>query len=843
MSDALRTKLEELSLMLVMASPDDVQGFGLLTSILKEIAACAQGNADCARIVSAAEDTAKREQEPGFYDRLQRFVSAATALLEKSGTPVFPNEGNEIMEGAKTLHHEQLDQIDPRFLTEFIETHLLSLEEFEGQLADVIREQANADSDTAIKRYLHNVKGDAGSIGLHGVERVCHMLEDAMTTRSAKLLLSELSAFRGWLGAALGAFRSGKQEPQSAHEFIETQLSALLQQPIKADEPQVTISAPEAAPNKPSAGTYPLTGEFDVLIEFATEAEEHLSNVEGVILEAEGNYSKDAIDTIFRGVHSIKGGSAYFSILEMTTCSHILENFLSEVRDGSRVLDQRLNELLLQYIDLQKGVLQRARAAVKANGTMQRDPASDDFLSALEAYGRGAGNVTPKAEARTVPAAVPPVPESISASAPEPKAAQQSENRGRESGDVRTFVKVDTARLDQLIDSIGEMVIYSSMLIRSCREAMGADPRIMDISQRVEKFSRELQDVGMSMRLVPIKGLFQKMSRLVWDTSKKLGKEVEFHMEGEDTELDRNLIDKLADPLMHMVRNSLDHGIEDPTDRENTGKSRKGTVRLAAFHSGGSIHIQIEDDGKGLDPEKLIAKAIEKGVLAAGQKLSEEEAFQLIFAPGFSTAAKVTDISGRGVGMDVVRRNVEALRGRIRIQSTLGKGSRFTIELPLTLAIVDGVQVRVGSEHFIIPSLSVVEFIRPTEQMITHTLDRCETFEFRSRYLPLFRLSDLYGIPSRCANLTEGTVAVVDVNQQQVALLVDAIDGQYSTVIKSLGATFGDAKGLAGCAIMADGEVALILDLQSLLELARNDYKQPTVTPSAEISAPSSMVH
>jgi two-component system chemotaxis sensor kinase CheA len=248
---------------------------------------------------------------------------------------------------------------------------------------------------------------------------------------------------------------------------------------------------------------------------------------------------------------------------------------------------------------------------------------------------------------------------------------------------------------------------------------------------------------------------------------------------------------------------------------------------LAAFHAGGSVHIQISDDGKGLDPEKLIAKAVEKGIISANQRLSNEEAYQLIFAAGFSTAAVVTDISGRGVGMDVVRRNVESLRGRIRIRSEVGRGSTFTIELPLTLAIIDGIQVRVGRENFIIPSLSIVEFVRPEPGSISTALDRGETFAFRDKYLPVFRLSHLYDIESSTNNLCDGALVVVENGTEYVALAVDAILGEYSTVIKNLGAMFADQKGTAGCAIMPDGDISLILDVRSLIELAREVYSPP----------------
>jgi two-component system chemotaxis sensor kinase CheA len=273
---------------------------------------------------------------------------------------------------------------------------------------------------------------------------------------------------------------------------------------------------------------------------------------------------------------------------------------------------------------------------------------------------------------------------------------------------------------------------------------------------------------------------------------------------------------------MHMVRNALDHGIETPDERVRNGKPRIGTVSLSATHAGGSIHIEIKDDGKGLDANKLVQKAIEKGVLPPGTVLSEEQAYLLIFAAGFSTAAAVTDISGRGVGMDVVRNNIESMRGTIRIDSELGVGTTFRIELPLTLAIMDGIETIVGSERFIIPTLAVLEFMKPEPHMITQTVGKGETFFFRGSYLPLFRLGDLFDI-ERDLN-AHGLVIVIENGAEQVAIMVDSMVGTCQTVIKGLGRMFDEARGFAGCAIMPNGNIGLIVDVRSLIQLARAEY-------------------
>lgn len=808
MNSGLKDALNNLSLMLVMTTPGDRAGIDLLLSLCDDAQKAASGEARFERLCKAVDLLKAQAAADDILATLGAFVNAALQDLENAGEARYPGEG-ATGENAPVRHPDVSADVDESFLVEFIETHSLLLDDFEAALVDVQRIGESPDEVTTyVKRYLHNIKGDAGSIGLLGVERVCHALEDMLEETSLDGLSTILLQFKEWVSSSMKQIAAGGAPAVTAEQFLSSHKPA-----------QTVASAVLAAPKQSEAQVdideYDISGEADILLEFAAEAEEHLNNVESIILDSDGTFDKDAVDTIFRGIHSLKGGSAYFTLEEMMRSSHILENFLSEVRDGKRRLDSRLHSLLLVYIDLQKDILKRAKVASASGTRMTFSKSSKNFLKSLDSYERGTMKVEVQAE---------PSPEDASAeqAAEEPEVVESSGTKLQ----VKDFVKVDTTRLDHLIDSIGEMVIYSSMLVRHCRELLGNHEGVMDTTHRVEKFSRDLQDIGMSMRLVPIKGLFQKMSRLVWDTSKKLGKNIQFSMHGEDTELDRNLIDKLADPLMHMVRNALDHGVEPSAEREAKGKPKAGTVTLSAFHAGGSIHIQIKDDGRGLNPEKLFAKAVEKGIVQPGQKLTQNEMYQLIFAPGFSTAATVTDISGRGVGMDVVRRNVESLRGRIHIQSEIDKGSTFTIELPLTLAIIDGIQIRVGAEHFIVPSLSIVEFVRPNAGMITNALDIGETFHFRGKYLPVFRLADLYGIDSEHLDPERATMIVVENSEELVALMVDEVLGQYSTVIKNLGPAFEDGKGLAGCAIMPNGDVALILDIRSLVQLARASYSR-----------------
>ena len=326
----------------------------------------------------------------------------------------------------------------------------------------------------------------------------------------------------------------------------------------------------------------------------------------------------------------------------------------------------------------------------------------------------------------------------------------------------------------------------------------------------------------MSMRMVPIQGVFQKMSRLVRDLSRKMDKQIQFKTVGEETELDRSIVDKIADPLVHMVRNSADHGIESAQVRVDAGKPAVGTIELRAFHQAGNIVIEIADDGKGLDKEVLLEKALQRGLIEPNQELSDEEIFKLIFHAGFSTAQKVTNVSGRGVGMDVVRKNIEALRGKVDISSELGKGSTFTIRLPLTLSLIDGQVIMVGRDRYIIPVNSIVRSYKPTAKQMSSILSKGEIALTQGKLVPVIRLHELFGMTQTSKDITESLLVTVEEDQHQCCLVVDDLLGQQQVVIKTLGEMMGSIMGVSGGAIMGDGKVSLILDIPSLMEMARS---------------------
>jgi two-component system chemotaxis sensor kinase CheA len=363
-------------------------------------------------------------------------------------------------------------------------------------------------------------------------------------------------------------------------------------------------------------------------------------------------------------------------------------------------------------------------------------------------------------------------------------------------------------------------VIVQSQLIETARQMGSEHATLQRNVGQLTRITKELQSTAMALRMIPIKPTFQKMERLARDLARDFGKKVSFITSGEDTELDRTVVEEIGDPLVHMVRNALDHGLETPASRTAAGKAETGELRLRAYHQGSNIVIELQDDGRGMDPDKIYRKAIEKGVIAAGAQLSRDEILALIFAPGFSTAEKVTAVSGRGVGMDVVKRNIEKLRGKIEIASEVGRGSTFKIKLPLTMAIIDGLVVRVGEDRFILPSTSVQMALRPARDAISTVHGKGEVLDLRGRFLPIHRLHRRFGIAADATNPWDGIVVIVETSGKTSALLVDEMVSKQEVVIKNLGAFMQNLPGVAGGAILGDGNIALILDPGSLLNAA-----------------------
>jgi two-component system chemotaxis sensor kinase CheA len=417
------------------------------------------------------------------------------------------------------------------------------------------------------------------------------------------------------------------------------------------------------------------------------------------------------------------------------------------------------------------------------------------------------------------PVAAAPVP-AVPATGPVAVAAQKPDAAASvatvaDSGSIRVSVE----KIDELMNTVGELVITQAMLsqLGSKLEGPTAEKLRGGLAQ-LERNMRELQESVMRVRMLPINVVFSRFPRMVRDLAQRLGKQVELKLTGEQTELDKTVLEKIGDPLVHLVRNSIDHGIESPDKRAAAGKPAAGTVHLDACHRGGNIAVEVSDDGGGLDKNRILAKARDRGLVGPNDTLTDEQIYDLIFLPGFSTAEKTTDVSGRGVGMDVVRRNIKELGGKIELRSDDGKGSKTIITLPLTLAIVDGQSVSVGSETYIVPLISIVESMQLKAADVSRLSGRGEVFSFRGYYLPIVRLYEIFGVEPRTRVLDEGLVVVAEgEGHQRIGLFVDDLLGQQQVVIKSLEANYGHVEGVSGATILGDGSVALILDIPGLI--------------------------
>jgi two-component system chemotaxis sensor kinase CheA len=581
------------------------------------------------------------------------------------------------------------------------------------------------------------------------------------------------------------------------------------------------------------------SADVSLISDFIAESRELLVAAEAALLRLEADPDDiDAVNVVFRAFHTIKGTSAFLSLDLVTEFAHHAESVLDRVRSREIRCVGGYAELALAATDLLTALLEATQHAL--GGTPTHAPA--DYLRLLEVVrdpeGAGVTEARASVPARDAAASTANQPaidpsaaelrtDAAPAANPERRSAQPNERGGESS------VRVRTERLDRLIDLVGELVIAQAMISQDALIVRGGHHELTKKVSHAEKIVRELQDLSMAVRMVPLRAAFQKVARLVRDVAERCGKQVQFVTEGEDTEIDRNMVDFLGDPLMHMVRNAVDHGIESPAERRAAGKPDAGVLRLAAYHAGGNVVVELTDDGRGLDRARIVRTAVKQGLIASGDELSDAAVWEQIFAPGFSTAEEVSSVSGRGVGMDVVKRNIEAVRGRVDIASESGQGTRFTVRLPLTLAITDGLLVRVGGERYIVPALHIHVSFRPEPSSISTVIGRGEMVMLRDEVLPIVRLHRVFGVPRAIEEVSQAILMVVGDGPRRAALLVDELLGKQQVVAKSLGAGIGKLPGISGGAILGDGCVGLILDVNEVLAIARHGDQSGAATVRA----------
>ena len=700
----------------------------------------------------------------------------------------------------------------------------LNVEELAGAI--VAAEADDAESVALVLRLLDETELAAKTQDL--IEPVTDALGDVLT-----------------LGRALAGQPSAADLQHLAEAIDELQKQLARCHTARAASCEFHKSVPKqtgAAPSQPQSLAAIKQRDADTIAligEFLSESEEGLSRADRILMAIEDTKaSADSINGLFRVFHTIKGVAGFLELFDIQSLAHTTESLLNGCREGLYPLIGARLDLVFDSTAMMRKILTELAVAVEASREFRTAEDIPTLVARLQAalepsFDGGVRKAEQRDEMESLhedlhlPGPSPPPEEALEESsqvAADATAAVPTANRalGSEGGGdpkLRATIKVDLERVDRLVEMIGELVVVEAMVVGAPEIAHSASARVRNCLSQLEKVTHDLQDVGMRMRMLPVAGVFQKMARMARDVGRRAGKQVRVVLSGEQTEMDRSMVEQISDPLVHMIRNSIDHGIEPPDVRRQIGKPEEGKVRLSASHEGGHVVIEIADDGRGLNREAILKKAIAQGLIQATDTLSEDDINSMIFAPGFSTAEKVTDISGRGVGMDVVRRNIDAMRGRVTIKSVIGQGTTFKITLPLTLAIIDGMLVACGKERYIIPTLSIIESIQPEPAMLVTQGANHEMLNMRGNILPLLRMDRLLGAKDAIQDPSKGLVVIIEGSGRRVGLLVDEVIAQQQVVIKSMGEGVGEVPFVSGAAILSDGRVGLIVNVEGIVAL------------------------
>jgi two-component system chemotaxis sensor kinase CheA len=773
-----------------------------------------------------------------------------------------------------------------RDMLEDVEPRLIELERHYNELGEVDEDTVNT-----IFRLFHSLKGSAGFFQFSTIVGVTHSAETLLdlfrsgqsqlgpqhtevlcrTCDLVHVLLDQVENTGVDTGLELEADEVIKElaetisreegrtvetcsEPSSEAPNIEIQLPGddVESEPGTGHEPAAEESA--EPPSRPSGD------ENDLVARFAQESEELIDQAEQALLGLEKKPDHtDLQKEAFRALHSLKGNCGFMGLGDMERLAHGMENVLGAAVDGVIQASRDNIPTLLYIIDLLRSSVSDfaggGSGQVENCGMfldMLQDLIPPEAVKSLDDVPGPAPTFTvDEAAGRTdSPAATGPAQPGASEDqrVKEPQAAWLLRNTetpppARENGEakaqagapasfkprsgVRQDIRVDLSKLDLLINLVGEMVIAESMVTRNPDLEGYEFENFERAAAHLQKIVRDLQDVALSVRMIPIGGIFRKMIRLVHDLSVKANKKIELTLLGEDTEIDKTVAELIADPLVHLVRNSVDHGIETPEKRRAAGKDETGNLVIEAKHEGGEVWVLIRDDGRGLSRDKILKKALERDLVKAKpEEMTDNEVYNLIFEPGFSTADQVTDISGRGVGMDVVKKNIEKIKGTVDVFSQPGLGATFVLRIPLTLAIMEGMLVRVGSTLYSIPLLAIRESIQVQPHQIHRTMDNQEIVKVREELLPVLRLHELHRIEPEFTDLTQGLLIILESQGEALAMFVDEIMGEQQTVIKGLSGYMGEVRGVSGCTILGNGEVSLILDVGGLVDLALGKAKK-----------------
>ncbi len=732
---------------------------------------------------------------------------------------------------------------DAELIAEFTIESQEGLANIEQQLLAIEAGGADVDVDlvNSVFRTMHSIKGTAGFLGLnrigslaHGLEEILNHMRNREIVPSSELVSTVLQAadrMKQLIDAVESSNEAEIDDHVSALQRHRPQRepraeSAPGSQPPapRSAAPQPTATAPRPAPiptpppaaEPPSAASSAASS--DAVREFLVECYENLDQVDRDLLVLEQDPTAvHLLRGIFRAVHTIKGGAGFLGLKSLETLAHAAENLLGKLRDGVMRLTPELATVLLTTVD-------KCREGLKLLETRGSDAGFDAaaVMSRLEAAVRDGGKAPTVAEKSV---AAPESPTVAPSAAVKPAVPPTDAGAAAAVTGVDTTIRVDVALLDKLMTRVGELVLARNQILQ--RSNLSDDAEFTSTAQRLNLITTELQEGVMKTRMQPIGNVWAKFPRVVRDLSGQLGKQVRIEMEGKETELDKTIIEAIKDPLTHVIRNSVDHGIESPAIRTAAGKPAEGTLLLRAYHEGGQVNIEIVDDGAGLNLDRIRRKSVERGMLTADQaaRLSDRDAAQLIFAPGFSTAEQVTSVSGRGVGMDVVRTNIEKIGGTIDLQSRPGAGTTIKIKIPLTLAIIPALVVTNDGDRYAIPQVSLLELVRLDGDQARRGIEDVHgapVYRLRGKLLPLVYLSERFGatresIAARYADAgTPVNIVVLRADDRQFGLVVDKVNDTEEIVVKPLGKQLKGISEYAGATIMGDGDVALILDVKGL---------------------------
>lgn len=742
---------------------------------------------------------------------------------------------------------KSIDDETREILLSFVAEGYERLDDSEAQLSK-LGDGDNTSQLNSVFRLFHSVKGSAGYLGFENIKKLTHEAETMLdvflkekvpvTPDSLDLIYSTIDILRKLIGIAEIEYsdETGNTDADAQAVLLSEMIRSLRTKPEKNNSERtgdIAIQIP-AIPNEIFLSDL-VTG--DMVQRFIGECADLVDRTEKIALEIiPKSICTEAVHDMFRAVHTIKGNSGFFGYSFLEALCMNLETTLDSARKSNAPVSESFINAIIQTIDRIRGSLNSVVIHEQKSGGQKLSPNAmpgkapepyrplgeilvgmgavkeDAIQSALEEQERPLGEILIQ---KGVVAR-----DDLNEALKIQKAQSPSAELDASKDVVRKEIRVDTSKLDKLFELVGELITAESMVINNADlNGLKLDSFTKSFAS-LNKISREIQETTMQIRMIPLDGLFQKMNRLVRDLSRKFDRPINFVVSGQDTEMDKNVIEQISDPLVHILRNSIDHGIESRESRKAHRKSETGTVLLSARYEGSEIWISIQDDGAGLDRDKILAKAIKNGLVKGDPaNLSDKEIYAFIFEPGFSTAAVVSEVSGRGVGLDVVKKNLEKIRGKVEIKTEKGKGTEFILTIPLTMAIIDGITVRAGKNRYSIPLNDIFEFFKVNPEQVTRTEKNEQTINIRSTFLPLITLAEVFKIPGAVTDPCEGIIIVVQNNGRKACLLIDEVIGNQQIVVKSLSEFLGKVEGLSGCSILGDGGVSFIIDTGKLLSM------------------------